>query len=155
VSRATGHMVVALTGGCETVVQSGIVWWFFDSDCGRHADRTPVCARRAANRSAPPHAQTRHALGGAPQPALIRTIQNTEYRIHYKSTKYQYKTSGLSLCMHVPRSRAAKSGPRHADGDHGAPTARRHCSGARGGIPMRSTGPTSTRWDRRARLPQV
>ena len=60
-------------------------------------------------------------------PALIRTMQNPKMR--------------------------ARGENRPADGDYGAPTARRHCSGARGAIPMGSTGPT--RCARRALLPRA
>ena len=50
-------------------------------------------------------------------------------------------------------AQVARGEKRPADGDYGAPTARRHCSGARGAIPMGSTGPT--RCARRALVPQA
>ena len=40
-------------------------------------------------------------------------------------------------------AQVARGEKRPADGDYGAPTARRQCSGARVAIPMGSTGPTS------------
>ena len=70
-------------------------------------------------------AQTRQGA-----PALIRYMQNPEN----------------DKC----RARAEK---RPADGDYGAPTARRDCSGARGGIPMGSTAPMSLAV--RAQLPRA
>ena len=53
--------------------------------------------------------------------------------------------------VHAKMTNAARAEKRPADGDYGAPTARRHCSRARGRVPMRSTGPM--RWDRRALVP--
>ena len=66
-------------------------------------------------RAVAPRAQTRQGA-----PALIRYMQNHE--------------------NDKMRARAEK---RPADGDYGAATARRDCSGARGGIPMGSTAPMS------------
>ena len=69
------------------------------------------------------HRQTRQG----PQPASTDPVQNGKCR--------------------------ARAEKRPADGDYGAPTARRDCSGARGGIPMGSTAPMSLAV--RAQLPRA
>ena len=77
-------------------------------------------------------------LRASARPSSAQTRQGAQH------SPLQCEIARSGLCMHVPRSRAAESGPA-GDGDYmyAAPTARRHCSGARGGIPMGSTGPTS------------
>ena len=81
---------------------------------------SPSLARRLAAGLARAIAPAQTRQGA---PALIRTMQNDKCRAREK---------------------------RPADGDYDAATARRHCSGARGAIPMGSTGPTkrmvSCRW---------
>ena len=89
----------------------------------------------------------RRALPPASRPALDAHARlRIRTRVNHATRRTRTDPPGRPSTdpVHAKSQKCARAEKWPADGDYGAPTARRHFSGARRGIPTGSTGPTSS-----------